>query len=118
MGNASQCGGISAGYEAVAMNYFVPISFISVLLCLATIVLVCKQKLHKTLVYRLATYQVLSAMEFSILWIIAGTLTISELENDNTRIVLNALLMHGFIVYEADVHRLDIVTSICSGRVP
>ena len=42
------------------------------LLCLATVAVVCKQRLHKTLVYRLAMYQVLSAMEFSIIWIIAS----------------------------------------------
>ena len=35
---------------------------------LATIILVCVLKLHKTLVYRLALYQVLSAMECCVLW--------------------------------------------------
>ena len=80
------------------------ISFISVLLCLATVAVVCKQKLHKTLVYRLAMYQVLSAMEFSILWIIASiyilVFTLNPLSNNETYgvittpvFVLDSLLM-------------------------
>ena len=49
-----------------------PISAVSLLTCLATVIFVCVLKLHKTLVYRLALYQVLSAMEFSVVWIAVG----------------------------------------------
>ena len=45
------------------------ISAIAVLTCLATVIMVCVQKLHKILFYRLALYQVLSAMEFLAIWI-------------------------------------------------
>ena len=77
----------------------VPILFISVLLCLAAVAVVCKQRLHKTLVYRLAMYQVLSAMEFSIIWIIAAVNQIYPLMPVNHKvsvtpaIVLDSLLM-------------------------
>ena len=73
MDNALNCSNLDelimtlGGFEV-----YLPISFVSVLLCLAAVAVVCKQKLHQTLVYRLAMYQVLSAMEFSILWIIAS----------------------------------------------
>ena len=81
-----------------------PISFVSVLLCLAAVAVVCKQRLHKTLVYRLAMYQVLSAMEFSIIWIIASIYILvfpdTPLSNNETygvfmasMIVLDSLLM-------------------------
>ena len=77
--------------------FYLPISFVSVLLCLAAVAVVCKQKLHKTLVYRLAMYQVLSAMEFSILWIIASINIYSYAFADEvfmtTMIVLDSLLM-------------------------
>ena len=84
--------------------YYLPISFISVLLCLAAVAVVCKQRLHKILVYRLAMYQVLSAMEFAILWIIASiyilVFTYTPLSNNETYevfmapiIVLDLLLM-------------------------
>ena len=71
------------------------------LLCLAAIAVVCKQKLHKTLVYRLAMYQVLSAMEFSIIWIIAAPLYIlftfvtprSKKVFMTSAVVLDSLLM-------------------------
>ena len=90
MDNASYCSFLaeltSTSLYAVAL--YLPISFISVLLCLATVAVVCKQKLHKTLVYHLAMYQVLSAMEFSILWIIASiyilVLTLTPLSNNET----------------------------------
>ena len=49
-----------------------PISAISLLPSLAMVIFVCVLKLHKTLVYRLALYQVLSAMEFSVVWITAA----------------------------------------------
>ena len=49
-----------------------PISAVSLLPSLATVIFVCVLKLHKTLVYRLALYQVLSAMEFSVVWITAA----------------------------------------------
>lgn len=51
---------------------YLPISCFSVLLCLTAVGLVWRQKLHKILVYRLAMYQVLSAMEFSIMWIVSS----------------------------------------------
>lgn len=46
-----------------------PVSCISSLLCLTTLISVCILKLHKKLVYRLAIYQVLSALTFSLIWI-------------------------------------------------
>ena len=66
----------------VWIDVYLPISSIAVLLCLATVAVVCKQKLHMTLVYRLAMYQVPSAIEFSIIWM---TLPFS--------VVFDALLM-------------------------
>ena len=76
------------------------ISFVSMLLCLVAVAVVCKQRLHKTLVYRLAMYQVLSAMEFSILWIIAFIYMYAYAFADvtyevftATMIVLDSLLM-------------------------
>ena len=79
-----------------AITYF-PISLVSVLLCLAGVAVVCKQKLHNTLVYRLAMYQVLSAMEFSILWIIASiTYVFADVTYEvfmASIIVLDSLLM-------------------------
>ena len=86
-------------YTLSSSIYDVPILFISVLLCLAAVAVVCKQRLHKTLVYRLAMYQVLSAMEFSIIWIIAAVNQIYPLMSGNHRvsvtpaIVLDSLLM-------------------------
>ena len=104
MGNASDCKRFDpATNEAIGVFVsYLPISFISVLLCLVTVVLVCKHKFHKTLVYRLAMYQVLGAMEFSMLWIIASTVTayvIVQTHNAMNKvtaiiaIVLDALLM-------------------------
>ena len=75
MGNPRGCNGTYDGVSYAGVSYFYtygPVSFVSVLLCLAAVAVVCKQRLHKTLVYRLAMYQVLSAMEFSIIWIIAS----------------------------------------------
>ena len=106
MGNASDCSFLAELTSAnllFAFEIYFPISFISVLLCLATVAVVCKQRLHKTLVYRLAMYQVLSAMEFSILWMIASIYRIdlfTLLSNKETYevfkasiIVLDSLLM-------------------------
>ena len=73
-----------------------PTSFISVLICLATAALVCKQRLYKTLVYRLAMYQVLSAMEFSIIWIIAAISI--PFYNYEVTIVLETVLMGSSLV--------------------
>ena len=101
MDNAFNCSALAhitnlEGDEIV----YLPISFVSVLLCLAAVAVVCKQKLHKTLVYRLAMYQVLSAMEFSILWIIASIYIYTNASADvtyevfmATMIVLDSLLM-------------------------
>ena len=98
MNNAFNCSTL----ELMSLRVFIfylPISFVSVLLCLAAIAVVCKQRLHKTLVYRLAMYQVLSAMEFSILWIIASILVFAETSLSNNEvfmasvIVLDSLLM-------------------------
>ena len=44
-------------------------SAIAVLTCLATVIFVCVLKLHRILFYRLALYQVLSAMECTVVWI-------------------------------------------------
>ena len=54
--------------------FYLLVSVVSAVTCLVPVVLVCVLKLHKTLVYRLALYQVLSALEFSILWIASATL--------------------------------------------
>ena len=74
MGNVSDCShsGELSRDETWMFQIYLPVSFISLLLCLAAVAVVCKQKLHKTLVYRLALYQVLSAMDFSIIWMIAS----------------------------------------------
>ena len=76
------------------------------ILCLATVEIVCKQRLHKTLVYRLAIYQVLSAMEFSIIWIIEFINRLPHFYSLKVVVVLNAVLM-GSSFHQADVHRLD-----------
>ena len=57
--------------DLLLLTAAVPVSGISLLTSLATVIFVCVLKLHKTLVYRLALYQVLSAIEFSALWITA-----------------------------------------------
>ena len=75
-----------------AFVFYLPVSCISVLLCLATVAVVCKQKLHKTLIYRLAMYQVLSAMEFSILWIL-GFIIASYEVSVTPAVVLDSILM-------------------------
>ena len=90
MDNVSDCDLNNVGI--FPFYYYLPVSSISVLLCLATVAVVCKQRLHKTLVYRLAMYQVLSAMEFSIIWIIASISTFSSLSAVELA-VLNAVLM-------------------------
>ena len=56
----------------ISLTASLPISAFTVLTCLATVIFVCVLKLHKTLFYRLALYQVLSAMEFSVVWITAA----------------------------------------------
>ena len=106
MDNAFNCSPLDELMSPGWFEIYLPVSFISVLLCLAAIAVVCKQRLHKTLVYRLAMYQVLSAMEFSILWIIASIYTyilvfaFTPLSNKETYevfmapiIVLDSLLM-------------------------
>ena len=60
MDNTSDCRLYSKLLSSTTI-YDVPILFISVLLCLAAVAVVCKQRLHKTLVYRLAMYQVVSS---------------------------------------------------------
>ena len=92
MGNVSDCF-FNDGVEILEYPIYLPVSSISVLLCLATVVVVYKQRLHKTLVYRLATYQILSAMEFSIIWIIACISTFNSSLSDVKLAVLNAVLM-------------------------
>ena len=70
----------SCFYPDLDFNYIIistlPISAVSLLPSLATVILVCALKLHKTLVYRLALYQVLSAMEFSVVWITASVCSV------------------------------------------
>ena len=123
MDNTSDCRLLGElDYTLSSSIYDVPILFISVLLCLAAVAVVCKQRLHKTLVYRLAMYQVLSAMEFSIIWIIAAVNQIYPLMSGNHRVSVTPAIVYrlttdGVIVHQVDVHRLDINTSICSCRV-
>ena len=123
MDNTSDCRLYSKQLSSTTI-YDVPILFISVLLCLAAVAVVCKQRLHKTLVYRLAMYQVLSAMEFSIIWIIAAVNQIYPLMPVNHKvsvtpaIVLDSLLMGSSFIKLMFMHRLDINASICSCRIP
>eukprot|EP00731_Ephydatia_muelleri_P003197 Em0001g3197a len=91
MDNASYCSLLNDLFGDFPFAIYFPISFVSVLLCLATVAVVCKQRLHKTLVYRLAMYQVLSAIEFSILWIIASINILSH--SLKVAVVLDSLLM-------------------------
>ena len=79
MDNVSVCYFGDVGNFIGFFFIYIPVSSISVLLCLATVAVVCKQRLHKTLVYRLAMYQILSAMEFSIIWIIVFISAFSSL---------------------------------------
>ena len=58
--------------NGIPVTFSLPISAVSLLPSLTTVIFVCILKLHKTLVYRLALYQVLSAMEFSFVWIAAA----------------------------------------------
>ena len=90
MDNPFHCSLLNEVNGVLPLQIFLSISFISVLLCLVTVAVVCKQRLHKTLVYRLAMYQILSAMEFSILWIIVYTKSLYPLK---VVIVLDSLLM-------------------------
>ena len=92
MDDASYCSLLDQITGLGGSVFYLPVSFISVLLCLAAVAVVCKQKLHKTLVYRLAMYQVVSAMEFSILWIIAFIMVNDEFSGTPV-IVLDSLLM-------------------------
>ena len=92
MGNVSDCYlnddvGNFIGFSLI----YIPVSSICVLLCLATVAVVCKQRLHKTLVYRLAVYQILSAMVFSIIWIIVSITILYSLSV--LELVLYAVLM-------------------------
>ena len=94
MGNVSDCY-LYDDMEIVDYPIYLPVSSISVLLCLATVVVVCKQRLHKTLVYRLAMYHILSEMEFSIIWIIASIILLifNSFLSAVELAVLNAVLM-------------------------
>ena len=92
MDNASNCILFDDLTSLGTFEFYLPVSCISVLLCLATVAVVCKQKLHKTLIYRLAMYQVLSAMEFSILWIL-GFIIASYEVSVTPAVVLDSLLM-------------------------
>ena len=80
-------------YNGLDTTVSLPISGASLVPCLITVILVCKLKLHKTLVYRLAFYQV----HFSVLWIasigayLSGELRIAA--RINALIVFEALLM-------------------------
>ena len=59
-------------YSIFPVMFSLPFSAVSLLPSLAAVIFVCVLKLHKTLVYRLALYQVLSAMGFSFVWITAA----------------------------------------------
>ena len=96
------------GNSVIEISTCFSFSVITVILCLVTLILVCVLKLHKTLVYRLAMYQVLSAMEFSILWIAQGALQIvwftgvldntSYVYRKNTNYVITALLLGSMVM--------------------
>ena len=73
-------------------------SVISALTCLdVTLILVCVLELHKTLVYRLAMYQVLSAMGFSILRI-AAAVSLFICNIDYLLVVITALLLGSMVM--------------------
>ena len=75
-------------------------SAIAVLTCLATVIMVCVLKLHKILFYRLALYQVLSAIKYTVIWITIAAYRADELYNgsafgdlDKTVAVLRTFLV-------------------------
>ena len=78
----------------VNFTIYIPFPVISLITCLGTLIRVCVLKLHKTLVYRLALYHVLSAMEYSILWIAEGALALvneeitGELQENTTSVYI------------------------------
>ena len=106
----SQLSEIDYIYIGLQFEVSIPFSVIALITCLGTLILVCILKLHKTLVYRLAMYQVLSALVFSILWIAEGALGIDEftwrkentnfeyLENTFYAFVINALLLGSMVM--------------------
>ena len=96
MGNVSDCY-LNDEVSIVDYPIYLPVSSISVLLCLATVAVVCKQRLHKTLVYRLAMYQVLSAMEFSIIWIIVFIILFYSLSAVELAVLYAVLMGSSFI---------------------
>ena len=76
---------------------------------------VCFLKLHKTVVYRLALYEVLSAMEFSAAHIgMVYAVVYSSLTVERTSCYRVRSIVPRCSVHEADVYRVDINTSICS----
>ena len=106
--NGSLCSPLSEDSSIYDFTTYLPFSVIALISCLVTLILVCVLKLHKILVYRLVLYQVLSAMEFSILWIAEGALGIDgftgELDNtsyvylEKPTFVINALLLGSMVM--------------------
>ena len=72
-GSGWQCGGLGSDIQGIFYGIItIPFSIIVTITCVVTLILVCVLKLHKTQIYRLAMYQVLSALVFSILWIVVS----------------------------------------------
>ena len=108
MNNTNDSCLVTANVDIALLYAALPVSVVSVITCLVTLTLVCALKLHKKLVYRLAMYQVVSAIEFSILWIVAALYTIAILRfsvtillfSDHThqRVVFEALLLGSMVM--------------------
>ena len=84
-------------FDGVRFPLYMSFSVISALTCLVTLILVCVLELHKTLVYRLAMYQVLSAMGFSILRI-AAAVSLFICNIDYLLVVITALLLGSMVM--------------------
>ena len=111
MNNTNErCGLVTSKIGIDLLYAALPVSAVSMITCLVALTLVCVLKLHKTLVYRLAMYQVVSAIEFSILWIAAALYTIailrfsvtillsSDHKYTNQRVVFEALLLGSMVM--------------------
>ena len=108
-----------------------PISVISLLSSLTAVIFVCVLKLHKTLVYRLALYQVLSAMECSIVWITAAVLEFASLPHLVSEVLLIgsafiklmlivwiAIHLFALAVFHKNLQRLEPLYVVSSLLVP
>ena len=77
MSNSDSGGCFEAAYSG-GIYISLPISIVSLVPCRITVVLVCRLKLHRIMVYSLALYQVLSAIEFSVVWIASGAFELNS----------------------------------------